>query len=264
MSETNKIQTAQILANQSKTAAMINSLIELSSNTLLCGPDCQKAKTAKELEQKYYTAQAEIKTAPVNLENAEKNYYVFTEGENVYNERLEKKLKQEAEKLGNLIIENFNKEIEQAKILNLYLNSDIINSSNTMELYKDYLEKNKKTEKKIKFSQGDILTNDRKTYYETQEKDNLKGWYNIFLAVYYLLAIGYFTTIFSNPALGNLFKIITFILLLIIPFIINPITIFILTVLKKVFDLLPKNVYYSNENENDNEIRNEKIEYNTT
>jgi len=262
MSETNKIQTAQILANQSKTAAMINSLIELSSNTLLCGPDCQKAKTAKELEQKYYTAQAEIKTAPVNLENAEKNYYVFTEGENVYNERLEKKLKQEAEKLGNLIIENFNKEIEQAKILNLYLNSDIINSSNTMELYKDYLEKNKKTEKKIKFSQGDILTNDRKTYYETQEKDNLKGWYNIFLAVYYLLAIGYFTTIFSNPALGNLFKIITFILLLIIPFIINPITIFILTVLKKVFDLLPKNVYYSNEN--DNEIRNEKIEYNTT
>ena len=32
----------------------------------------------------------------------------------------------------------------------------------------------------IKKSKGDILINDRKTYYESQEYDNLKSWYQIF------------------------------------------------------------------------------------
>jgi len=245
MSNTNNIQTAKILENQRQTASMINSLIELSKENLLCGPDCQRNKTAKELEQKYISAQAEIKIAPVNLENAKKNYYIFTEGENTYNDMFEKELEKKAEQLGNLITENFNKEIEEAKLLNIYLNSDIINSLNTMELYNDYLKKNEKTEKKIKFSQGDILTNNRKSFYENQENDYLKGWYNFFLAVYYLIAISYFIYIFQNSTFSILFKIIIGILFLIIPFIIDGITVFILGVFKKLFDLLPKNFYYN-------------------
>jgi hypothetical protein len=249
-SNNNCIQKAQILENQRQTASTINSLIELSNESLLCGPDCQKRKTANELEQKYISAQAEIKTAPINLENAKKNYYIFTEGENTYNEMLEKELQEKANEIGKLISDSFNSEIEKAKLLNKYLNTDIINSLNTLELYKDYLKKNEKTEKKIKFSQGDILTNDRKSFYESQEKDSLKGWYNIFLFVYYLVALLHFNTIFSNSNLSILFKIAIFILLCIIPFIIDGITVLILGLLKKIFDLVPKNVYLNDKNKN--------------
>ena len=241
----NSIQSAQILKNQRETSSMINALIEQSKDALLCGPDCQQRKTANELEQRYLAAQTELKTAPIDFQNAKKNYYEFTEGESAYKNMLEGELKDKANKLGDLIKEKFNEEIEQAKILNYYLNSDIINSKNTLELYKNYLSKNEKTEKLIKYSHGDILTNDRKSFYETQENDNLKGWYSIFLTSYYIIALVYFgKCILSNNFLSGKIKIPIVIFLIIIPYIIDPITVWILSIFKKIGSLLPKDVYH--------------------
>ena len=116
-------QSAQILKNQRETANMINALIEQSKDSLLCGPDCQQQKTSNELEQKYLAAQTDLKTAPIDFQNAKKNYYVFTEGQSAYNNMLEGELKDKANKIGELIKEKFNEEIEQAKTLNIYLNN---------------------------------------------------------------------------------------------------------------------------------------------
>ena len=237
-------QSAQILKNQRETANMINALIEQSKDSLLCGPDCQQQKTSNELEQKYLAAQTDLKTAPIDFQNAKKNYYVFTEGQSAYNNMLEGELKDKANKIGELIKEKFNEEIEQAKTLNIYLNTDIINSKNTLELYKSYLIKNEKSEKKIKYSHGDILTNDRKSYYENQESESLKGWYNIFLISYYILAIVYFgKCILSRHLLPMKYKVSIFFFLLGFPYIVDHIAQFLIHYAQKVIQLIPKDVY---------------------
>jgi hypothetical protein len=244
MSQFTESQKEQILNKQRETAAAINALIEQSRDALLCGPDCQTNKTATELEEKYINAQMEMVKAPSDLANAKKNYYVFTEGQSKYNDMLEEELKQKANKIGDLIKVKFNEEVEQAKILNVYLNSDIINSKNTIELYKTYFTKNETTENLIKHSHGDILTNDRKTYYENQENDSLKGWYTILLTSYYIIALVYFgKCILSYHLLPTKIKIGIVIFLIIIPYIIDPITRFIISIIKKIGELLPKDVY---------------------
>ena len=237
-------QSAQILKNQRETANMINKLLEQSKDSLLCGPDCQQQKTSNELEQKYLAAQSDLKTAPIDFQNAKKNYYVFTEGQSAYNNMLEGELKDKANKIGELIKEKFNEEIEQAQTLNLYLNTDIINSKNTLELYKNYLIKNEKSEKKIKYSHGDILTNDRKSFYENQESESLKGWYNVFLILYYILALVYFyKCILSRHLLPMKFKVSIFLFLVGFPHVVDPITQFLIHYTQKVIQLIPKDVY---------------------
>jgi len=244
---TSNTQTAEILKNQRESASMINNLLEQSKDALLCGPTCQQRKTANELEQKYISAKTELITAPTDLENAKKNYVVFTEGDSAYKNMLEGELKDKANKLGTLISEKFKEEIEQGLLLNIYLNSEIINSNNTIELYKAYLSKNLKTEELIKYSQGDILTNDRKSYYENQENDNLKGWYSILLTIYYILALIFFALfILMKSNMHLILKLLILIILIIFPYIINPITLYILYYLKQLVGLFPKDVYLNN------------------
>lgn len=230
--------------DQQNTNAIINSLNKLSISSLLCGPDCQKKKTLTNLEQTYLKAQNEVVVAPVNLQTAKKNYYVFSQGETGYNNMLEQELKKKADVIANSMTNLFNKQIQEVRTLNSYLNNDIINSKNTVELYKSYLSKNKLMETEIKNSHGDILTNDRKSYYEIQENDNLKGWYNIFITSYFIIALVYFGRfVLLNNNLSNIIKIIIVILLIIFPYIIDPITVFILSLLNKIQSLLPKDVY---------------------
>jgi hypothetical protein len=230
--------------DQQNTNDILKSLGQLSTNALLCGPDCQKQKTLTNLEQIYIKAQNEVVVAPVNLQTAKKNYYVFSQGETGYNNMLEQELKKKVDGIAISMTNLFNNEIQKAHILNSYLNNDIINSKNTVELYKTYLSKNKTIEKEIKNSHGDILTNDRKSYYEIQENDNLKGWYNIFVTSYFIIALVYFGRfILLNNNLSYIIKIIIVILLIIFPYIIDPVTVFIFSLFSKIFSLLPKDVY---------------------
>jgi hypothetical protein len=135
--------------------------------------------------------------------------------------------------LAELIKDKFNEEINHAKTLNTFLNTDIINSKNSLELYKNYYVKNKDAEKVIKYSHSDILTNDRKSYYENQEKNNLKGWYNIFYVSYYILAspvsADYHLIVFFGPLLlllkdyeNSNNKDLYIVLILTIAFIVSP------------------------------------------
>jgi hypothetical protein len=237
-------QNKPVSNNSMDTNAILNSLNLLSTNALLCGPDCQKQKTLNNLEENYLKAQNEVVVAPVNLQTAKKNYYVFSQGETGYNNMLEQELKKKADGIATNMTNLFNKQIQEARTLNSYLNNDIINSKNTIELYKTYLLKNKKTETEIKNSHGDILTNDRKSYYEIQENDNLKGWYNIFITSYFIIALVYFGRfILLNNNLSYIIKIIIVILLIIFPYIIDPITVFIFSLISKLVSILPKDVY---------------------
>jgi hypothetical protein len=242
---TSTTEAESICKKQQETSAQLNALLEQSAQAITCGPTCQKMKNTQQLEQQYLNAQTNIQTAPIQLENARKAFYTFTEGTGAYNTMLEKDLQIKANEIGNRLTNIFNKEIELANTLNTFYNSDIINTQNTIELYETYRTKNKELEKGIKNTRGDVITNDRKSYYETQQSDNLTFWYRTLMTIYYLLLVVFFLgTLFSPNKLSVLQKIVITVILFIYPFIISPIANYVIGGLNNLVTFLfPKNVY---------------------
>ena len=233
-----------LLKRQQISQEKINQLLDFSSENLICGPDCQKNKTSSELKQKYLDAQTNLQIAPINLENTKKNYYVYSEGLPFYNNMLEEELQQKADTISTLVSENFNSEVSDANVMNIYLNTALINSKYTKELLANYLEKNKKLELELKESYGDILTNDRKTYYETDALNSLTLWYRLFWYMYYVLVIMIVLAfIFSPIKLLKIQKLIISVLVIFYPYYIDYIVRWVYGLWKLLISRLPKNVY---------------------
>lgn len=244
-------ERSAMLQQQQVTTDQINALLEQTTESLACGPDCQKNKKTKDLEQKYLDARTKLKTAPEDYQVARKDYYIYAKGEPAYNNLIDKELTKKADAIGNHIYKKFMEEINRAKSLNILYNSDLVNSNNTIELYKTYYGKNIETEKQILLSKGDVLTNDRKTYYETQELESLQSWQGMFMFVYTALTIValvfLYIPILKNDDMPLLNKIIT-IPIMAIPFIIYPMVIssivaFFVSIIQKIKSFLPKNAY---------------------
>ena len=236
--QTSLLQTQQI--SQDK----INELLNDASQALLCGPTCQKLKVGEELKQKYLDAETNIKTGPIELERTKKNYYVFTEGRSFYDNMLEEELTKKSETISQLLGENFNDEVSSAQTMNQYLNTGLINSSYVKELLNQYIEKNKELELMLRDNRGDILTNDRKTYYEIQELERLESWHKIWFRIYYVLNFTFLICWFvceSNISWGK--KLILTPLIGFYPYYIDYVLRMIYDFFAGMYKSLPKNVY---------------------
>jgi hypothetical protein len=244
LTETNKDNKTNLLKDQQISQETINNLLEQASNATLCGPTCQKIRVSQELKQKYLDAETNMQTAPINLEQSRKNYYVFTEGQTEYENMNEKELVTKATTISELIEQNFNNEVTNANTMNILLNTALTNSEHTIKLFEDYLEKNKTLKLKIKEKHGDILTNDRKTYYETEALDNLKSWYKFFLIMYFILIIILcLSLVFASHNLTIMKCIIISVLTIFYPLYINHFVKWIYSLWVSFVNRLPKNVY---------------------
>lgn len=233
-----------LLKKQQASTAKLTALLEQSLNTLSCGPTCQKIKIENELNQKYLDAQTNMQTAPVQLETTRKNYYVFKEGRPYYNNMLEEELKQKAEVMAKLLADNFREEIDNAKLMNTYYNTELTNSSYTKELYAIYLEKNKLVQSAIKTHHSDVLTNDRKTYYETEALEDLKNWHTFFWYIFYLFVMPIFTfTLLVKSSLHFIVRIIIEFIVLAYPYYADPVARWVYRFFHSFWKQLPKNVY---------------------
>jgi hypothetical protein len=256
-----------LLQRQQISQDKINELLEKSSQAMLCGPTCQKLRVTDELKQKYLDAETNMQTAPLKLEQSKKNYYIFTEGRPYYDNMREEELKKKANMTSQLLAENFNDEISSANTMNTYLNTALINSENTKELLKEYLGKNQLLKVKLRERHGDILTNDRKTYYETEAYENLLLWYRFFWWIYYIVvlmlilglifspsyidAFTLFTTQLNNqPVPGTrlnlnrvFYKILIIVLLIFYPYYIDYVIKWIYGKIMWILNKIPKNVY---------------------
>lgn len=233
-----------LLGKQRITEQKINELLEKSSQSILCGPTCQKIKVTEELKQKYLDAETNIQTAPIKLEQSKKNYYIYSEGRPYYENMMEEELNEKAKKISELLVENFNDEVTNANTINTYLNIALINSENTKELLKQYLDENKLLKLKLRESHGDILTNDRKTYYEIDALNNLTLWYRLFWYIYYVLVIVLVSALILAPTELTIFKkILVVIIFIFYPYYINYINNFIYVLWTSILSRLPKNVY---------------------
>lgn len=234
----NLLQKQQINQDQ------INDLLNKSAEALLCGPDCQKTKITDELKQKYLDAETNVKIAPTKLEQTKKNYYIYKEGRPFYDNMLEDELKQKAEKISELLGESFNEEVSSALTMNQYLNTALINSQYTSELFKKYSSENQELKLQLRNSRGDILTNDRKTYYETDALNQLQLWYRFWWYIYYILILVFTIALVVSPSqLTMIKKVVIFVLLIFYPYYIDYIVRWVQGIYKNIYNSLPKNVY---------------------
>jgi hypothetical protein len=242
-SDTTK-DSEKLLQKQQKSTEKLSALLEQSLNVLNCGPDCQKEKITKELKKRYQDAETNLQTAPVQLDTSKKQYYVFSKGRSFYDEMLEKELKKKAEIMGKIIADTFRDEIINAKTMNAYYNTALTNSDYTKELYAVYLEKNKVIQNGIKNHHADVLTNDRKTYYETEALEELKNWHTLFWYFYYLFVMPIFTfALIAKTSLNFILRLFIEIMVLLFPYYIDFIARSIYGVFHSIWKKLPKNVY---------------------
>jgi ABC-type transport system involved in cytochrome bd biosynthesis fused ATPase/permease subunit len=114
-------------------------------------------------------------------------------------------------------------------------------------LYLKYTQENAILTKKLKDESNDILTNERKTYYQDQGIDTLKFFYSYFLiTIYAICVIGFGVSSFVFPSKFE-WKIRVGILvgLILLPFICTWILALIVNSLHKIYSVLPKNAHLS-------------------
>jgi hypothetical protein len=239
-------QNPDIQAQMNKLLQQTNQITQ-SSSSPVCDADCQYQKTANQLKQDVVKAENTLATAPSGLNTAVKNYVVYTQGEVVYNEDLEEQYGEEADAAIVKLEETANeKSGEISTDISSYSNL-LLNYNNVLELYKTYLEENLQLTQELQNESNDILTNDRKTFYEDQNINSLNFvYYYILIPIYIICVIsfGIFSFAFSSQ-MNVKVKIAILLMLIILPFFSTKILGFIIKIVYAIYNLLPKNASLS-------------------
>ena len=157
-----------------------NSMIDQATQAISCDSDCQNQQTSEQLKQKYLNAKTNLATAPNNVYVSRKNYIVYDEGQPAYDELINTELSQQAQSLSSYYQTSFNSECQNINFNIETYSGLLINLKNVFDLYFKYKMDNTEMLKQLKDETNDILTNDRKTYYQDQGIDNLNLYYHYF------------------------------------------------------------------------------------
>jgi hypothetical protein len=161
------------------------SFLNKARDAITCNPDCQRAKMAENLKQQYLNAKTNLISAPNQIQITEKNYVTFTQGKPAYDELLDRELGAKADLIVQEYKARINEEIKDIESLIKTYISLCINFKNSFELFVNYKRENVELLKELKENTNDVLTNERKTYYEDQNIDSLKFYYHYFLFILY-------------------------------------------------------------------------------
>lgn len=181
--------TNQVITNQK-----INNLLELASEYIECGPECQKNKKSQDLYDTYIKSQTILKMAPDKVEKNKKNYYVYTYGESYYEDIKKKEIVKNSTEIMDKILNEFNLQVENALIMNKILETTdpkdncsdqypIIQKELNDELYK---------------KNNNMLINNRETYYSNESIERLEYWNKFCVFIYYFIILIFLILCFPN------------------------------------------------------------------
>jgi len=249
-------QTAKLLKEQAakydnslaanSTSTQTNKIIQQAQAFLACDDACQRAKKEQELLRNYQSAQMRLFNGTDNLDSTSKNYYTFAKGDSGYSDFNKGKLGDVANQIAGKYSTMFNEIVHNSEVLNNVYQSDFINVNHAKELHQTLVQKNKDLDTRLKDTLNDISTSDRKTYYEDQELDDLRWWYNIYLAIYVILLSIFVISSFLVPTEMSKYKrlaVVVFLALYI--FLAKYAAIALIKLWEYIGSFFPKNVYLS-------------------
>ena len=239
-----KIKLPSPAQNQNSQINQVNKLIATANQAITCGPACQEQKNIEELQKKYLNAQANVGTAPQQLVTAEKEYYTASKGAAYYSDFLRNQLQGKADILGNTLKTNFQKNIQLTTEYSKTYDSLSSNYQHILELFNGYVKSNESLKGEVNGVQKDIVTNDRKTYYEYEHLTGMKNWYYLFKWIYIILVFVFILGIFLVRNIYSLkYKIFLLVIFILYPYVIDFIVIYLIQLFLRLYSLLPTNIY---------------------
>jgi uncharacterized Tic20 family protein len=221
-----------------------NEFLDNANKVLSCDSNCQEQKKKNELKKKYLEAKTNLLTAPVQVETSYKNYLTYSKGDSAYNEYRDDELQKKAEIVVTTFKSNFNDGIEKAKSSYDTYSGLLLNFAHIVELYTKLVKENAVLTLEVKKMTSDVLTNDRKTYYEDQSIDNLNFYHTIILIIYIIFLIGFAVSIFLFPSSSSRASLLGILVFFIIyPFICVRIFKFLYHIKDIIMGIFPKDVY---------------------
>lgn len=220
----------------------VNALIQQASDTIACDANCQKDKKSGDLKQIFLDAQSNVQNAPNKLNEAAKNYYVFTSGESGYNEYLDKDLSAKANKITTDIENNFYGNVSQVtKSINM-LDGLSLNRQNIIDLLQTFEDENDKLSDEVEKTENKTLTNDRKMYYEEEGISGLTFYYNVMMFFYVSIVIVFCVLMITNQSIYNVRqKLFVLLFLVLYPYFSSRVFNWILKTLEGIKNMLPRN-----------------------
>ena len=240
-----KFQQANTNNQNKNNLDKFNSMIDQATAAISCDSECQNQQKDEQLKQAYLDAQTNLATAPNNVYVSRQNYVVFDQGQPAYDELIDSELLQQAQKLTSYYQNNFTDESQNIIFNTNTYSGLLLNLKNIFDLFLIYKEENIKLLKKIKEETNDILTNDRKTYYQDQGIDNLKFYYHyFFLLIYIITILAYIVYNFMYPSqISILLRVLFLALMVLLPFISTWILGKIISIIYDIYNWLPKNAH---------------------
>jgi hypothetical protein len=162
-----------------------------------------------------------------------------------YDKMIETEYKAEAEKTTENIRYSFEENISQTETKISSYNGLLSSFTHLSDLYRKYKKENSDLLKQLKNGTHDILTNERKTYYEDQEIDVLNNYYLYILWIIYIIVVICFV-VFSliYPSQSSLIvRILLLFVFILLPFVSTWILGKLIQLIYWLFDFIPKNVY---------------------
>jgi hypothetical protein len=166
----------------------LNDLLQTANETLACGPSCQKDKQSSVLHENMLKAQQNIKTAPEEYEKAAQAYITFTEGDAAYATYHETELTKQADRAATAISRKLTEWMTKVRTeieVNENLAKNVHNVSDLLEKYKT---ENDGYRIQLHLRSADVVTNERKTFYEDQVIAT-QQYYSSLLSYIYMIAV---------------------------------------------------------------------------
>ena len=174
----------------------INDLIATMRDKLTCNPECQKKRKGDAFKQKWDLAKKNYKKAPEEIQQAEKNYYLYDKGYGAYKEMLyDRYAKTAAEFKTASNKKHAELQAELQEFLASY-NAGTIYLKRMNELLQIKLAEKEDLEKKIDAYIGYTETSGRKVIYEDRERNTLTLYRQGLLYLFFAIVILYI--VFGN------------------------------------------------------------------
>lgn len=167
----------------------INKYINSVNDSIICDHKCNIRRKKNELKKKWDYAIKVEKEAPNNVEDAERKYYHFVDGEHKYKQLLLNKYKIKAKQIKTNSLNTHNEFINEIKTYYDYYKSQY----DTYSKLENYLKIKKNENDKLKLDldniKSSIETNDRRSVYEINKINYVKFIFNVILFFYVITCI---------------------------------------------------------------------------
>jgi hypothetical protein len=242
MPSSNAVINTQIFKNIDK----LNNIINQASVFLT---ECQVGQPCyiEQLKAAYDKAKYDLLSDPDRVKKTRKEYIIAKYGEFEYNNMIKNEAYQQAESEILILIEEYINTLGMVYTQTNALNTAIEGSSYIDDVLIQTVSNNALKEQSNVILTNDILTNERKSYYEQDKYNDLKSWYRIWFWVYIFLWIIFSLSLFLTnnqysylSIMSKVGLVISFIIYL---FIAKYIVLLIISFIVFSTTLFPKNIY---------------------